>query len=488
MRQILLAAFVLAVPSPAFAQKDQVVEGEVNQKNRDKLLSKPNRRFPHVAVIAQDADLRDERYVVGSITRGHGLRVERTEADRYQVWWQGKGVWINRADVLPTDEALDYFTEAIRQNPNAVDYVARGGLRLGTDLEGALDDFNKAIALDQSQAWFYDDRGSGWIAKGELDKAMADFNTAILIDPNYAPAHKNRGLVHLITGAFVKAIADCDTAIRLDPTDSHAYGLRGWARESQGDIEQAVIDFSSAISLDPKDVNAYSHRGLAFRGKGDFDRAISDYDEAIRLDPTNPKILNARGDARWMKKDYDGAIADFSESIRLDPKYAFAFNNRGNAWRAKRDCDQALADFDEAIRLDPTYAMAHNNRGLALRDLGEFEKALAAFDEAIRLDPKYVDAYCHRARIRASCPDERLRDGRKAVEDAKTACELRFWKDFRSIGFLAAAYAELGEFDKAIESQQRALEVVPKAGRAMFQVRLELYQAGKPYRDEPVKR
>jgi len=318
MRQFLLAAFAFLAPLPAFAQKDRVLKARLTQKDRKKLTFRSNGRRPYVIVIAQVADLRDERYVLGTITRGHDLRVEKTEADRYQVWWQGKGVWIDRADVLPSNEAIDYFTEAIRQQPTAVDFIVRGGLRMGTDPDGALDDFNKAIDLDQSQASFYDYRGFTWMVKGDFDKA--------------------------------------------------------------------------------------------------------------------------------------------------------------------------LADFDEAMRLDPTNAMPHDKRGLALRDMGEFDKALAAFDEAIRLDPKYVAAYCNRARIHASCPDERFRDGRKAVEDATTACKLHSWKDCRSLAFLAAAYAELGEFDKAIESQKRALEVVPKVGRATFRVRLELYQAGKPYRDEPVKR
>jgi tetratricopeptide (TPR) repeat protein len=132
--------------------------------------------------------------------------------------------------------------------------------------------------------------------------------------------------------------------------------------------------------------------------------------------------------------------------------------------------------------------MPHNNRGLALRDLGEFDKALAAYDEAVRLAPNSASAYHNRAWLRATCPDQRFRDGRKALEDAKTACDLHSWKDYRSLTSLAAAYAELGEFNNAIESQRQAIDVAPDADKKKLQPRLELYQAGKPYREAPMRK
>jgi serine/threonine-protein kinase len=58
------------------------------------------------------------------------------------------------------------------------------------------------------------------------------------------------------------------------------------------------------------------------------------------------------------------------------------------------------------------------------------------------------------------------------------------WKQSGYFDTLAAAYAEAGEFDEAVRWQTKAMEEVPESEKADFHVRLELYKAGKPYRDE----
>jgi tetratricopeptide (TPR) repeat protein len=120
---------------------------------------------------------------------------------------------------------------------------------------------------------------------------------------------------------------------------------------------------------------------------------------------------------------------------------------------------------------------------------GEYEKALKDYTEAVRLDPKDADVLSARAWLRATCPDEKYRDGRAAVRDAKTACELTGWRTAYVVGTLAAAHAEAGEFDQAVEYIKRALgdkqyeKESGETGRKM----LKLFEQGKPYREEPPK-
>ena len=49
---------------------------------------------------------------------------------------------------------------------------------------------------------------------------------------------------------------------------------------------------------------------------------------------------------------------------------------------------------------------------------------------------------------------------------------------------LAAAYAELGQFDKAIEWQTKASDSAPAELKGAYRDRLKLYQDQKPYRFE----
>ena len=74
----------------------------------------------------------------------------------------------------------------------------------------------------------------------------------------------------------------------------------------------------------------------------------------------------------------------------------------------------------------------------------------------------------------ATCPDAKHRDGRKAVELATRACELN-----------EADYAEAGDFDKAVEWQEKANKLYSDADdRKKGEDRLKLYQQRKPYREE----
>ncbi|HVC97751.1 MAG TPA: tetratricopeptide repeat protein, partial [Pirellulales bacterium] len=258
-------------------------------------------------------------------------------------------------------------------------------------------------------------------------------------------------------------------AIRLDPNLGPIFADR----------------YDEAIRLDPKNSATYGSRAATWGNKGDFDKAIADFDEAIRLDPKNWEAYIGRGHAWFAESEFDKALADYDEAIRLNPKNWEAYAGRGNAWWFKSEFDKALADYEEAIRLNPDNSVAYIGRGSALNSKGEYEKALADFDEAIRLDSESSSALNNRALLRATCPDAKFRDGAKAIEDATKGCELTDWKDPYCLDSLAAAYAEAGQFDKAVEWQEKAVELAPDDDD--FETRLKLYQEGKPYREEPKK-
>ena len=96
-------------------------------------------------------------------------------------------------------------------------------------------------------------------------------------------------------------------------------------------------------------------------------------------------------------------------------------------------------------------------------------------------------SYHNIARLRATCPDARYRDGKKAVEIATKACELNGWKDAGSLDLLAAAYAEAGEIEQAIKWENKAIEVAPANHKFLYLRNLDFYKQGKPHRDEAKK-
>ena len=333
----------------------------------------------------------------------------------------------------------------------------------------------------------------GYVLKTEVVK-LADaekyFSDKIRTNEKEAWAWRMRAQARSFNGEHDGAIEDLTRAIRLDPS-SEGYSARGNALRMKGELEKAIRDYDEAIRLDPESGMAFNNRGSAWYVKKEFDKAIQDYSEAIRLDPNDTLALNNRAGAWHDKGDLDKAIQDYNEIIRIDSKYVFAFNNRGTVWYAKKEYDKAIADYDEAIRLDPEYAHAHFNRGEARYAKGDYDEAIADFTKLIQLKPKDAIAYGYVAWLLSTCPEEKLRDGKRAVEMATKACELTGWKDAGQLATLAAAYAEAGDFENAIAYQEKALKddgyAKKEDAQALLNLyKLNLYKQKKPFRYAPL--
>ena len=249
-------------------------------------------------------------------------------------------------------------------------------------------------------------------------------------------------------------------------------------------LEHAIAYYTDYLEQNPTSSWAYNQRAIVWRQWGQNDKAIEDYTLAIRLNPKSAVAYSNRGNIWSVKRDLDAALKDFSEAIHLDPKYTKAYFRRGNVLRTKGQFDAALKDYDEAIRLDPKFAWAFNSRGAAWKAKGDFDAALKDYEEAVRLDPTYAAAYNSLAWVRATAKDAMYRNGERAVADAIKACDLTFWRDKYMLDTLAAAYAEAGDFNSAIQWQTKAIELAPEASKATYRLRLDLFLSGKPYREE----
>ena len=115
-------------------------------------------------------------------------------------------------------------------------------------------------------------------------------------------------------------------------------------------------------------------------------------------------------------------------------------------------------------------------------------KTLDCYDKAIGLDANAVPVLNNLAWFLATCPEDGIRNGARAVELAERACKITEWRAAVLMGTLAAAYAEAGRFPDAITMAEKAIakargekqdDVAKRNGEL-----LELYRSGKPYREK----
>jgi len=330
----------------------------------------------------------------------------------------------------------------------------------------------------------------GFVQRQVYDAELTDLTYTVLKEQDGWLSVRHRGA----QGWFPKdkaillseALSYFDDKVRANDRDSFALACRGRAWKEQGKYEKALADLNEAIRLNPDRAAYFSNRGMIYDRLDEFDRAIGDYNEALRRDPVDAQTYYNRGRAYRVKKDDDQAIKDYNQAVRLDPQLADAFFHRGNAYKAKKEYSQAIRDYGEAIRLEPSWPDPYFNRANAQHANKDYAQAANDFSQVIRLDPEDADACSNLAWLLATCPDPKVRDGKKAVECATKACDLTSWKASYFLSTLAAACAENGDYEQAIKWQKRALESAQyekNEGKEARQ-RLALFENRRPYREE----
>lgn len=189
----------------------------------------------------------------------------------------------------------------------------------------------------------------------------------------------------------------------------------------------------------------------------------------------------------------DTAIEELSAAIRLAPNDAHLYFRRAMIYDLQSlDSDnnavvqRALDDLDAAIRHFPRFSAAYLERAGILYEKGDYAKASADWVAGRKLDPDNVDILNELAWLRATSPDDNLRDGGEALELANRACKLSQSQDADCLETLAAAQAEQRDFRSAIQTQLKAIDLYKARGNSTDEAlhRLAEYGRSKPLRDD----
>ncbi len=190
---------------------------------------------------------------------------------------------------------------------------------------------------------------------------------------------------------------------------------------------------------------------------------------------------------KLQKDDVAGAKRNVDAVLQRDPTFWPALYVRAQIYSHQGKYDLALKDCNEALHQDRSVVEAAILRANINARLGKHAEALKEYDYLISLHPRNVTlarVMSDRAWFRATCPNDSFRNGQQAVKDAKAACSIMTWKDEQMVDTLAAAYAETGDFNSAIQyvSQALAVKGISSDSTKLFQRHLVLFQQRKAIR------
>jgi tetratricopeptide (TPR) repeat protein len=219
-------------------------------------------------------------------------------------------------DRVQMKEAIDRSLAIDPSDPNALQARARMRADYESDLEGALDDLNHAIAQAPGSSMAWNDLGLLQDARGAHREAEAALKTSIELDPDDPVGHANLAILYLDQSRMKEAKREIDAALAADPSFDIALLARGRYYLQTGEVDKAVDDLLAASTANPSYSQAHLMLAAGHYEHGDREPSNQALDNADRLDKNDPVISSFR--TALAIDDYDsvGAIKYAQEFLR----------------------------------------------------------------------------------------------------------------------------------------------------------------------------
>jgi len=404
--------------------------------------------------------------------------------------------------------------------------------RLRNEPEKSARFFEKALQLQPDHVAALVWLGGLYLLQGRPEAAEPLFTKALSLQPRLAAALSGLGRVALAKRDYPRAVKSLEEALTEDQSASIIHYPLAMAYRELGEMEKAEGHLRQRGHVDPappdplmaelngslKSAVTYERLGVNALDKREWVAAAAYFRKGVELAPDNPSLRHRLGTALFLNGDARAAREQFEEVVRRSPDFAKARYSLGvlliTSGRLNEGVEQLLA----AVKNDPDYVEARLRLAEALRQSGRMTESLSQYEEVSRIDSRNAEARfgfamtlvrlrryqeardrlvegmraypTHPAfaralaRLLAAAPDDRVRDGRRAMAMAQQLLKERQTLDLGET--MAMALAELEQYEQAAALQREVMAAARKAGRddvvRQMSENLELYQRHRPCR------
>jgi len=410
------------------------------------------------------------------------------------------------------------------------------------DAANSMSSFRRALELQPEDVPTLIWVGDGELDEGKPDQAETHFTKALSIQPRSAAAQYGLGRVALSKQNYAKAVEYLEKALSLAPSATVVHYPLGMAYRGLGDQSKAQAHLSQrgTLALTPDDplmdrLNALLSSALAYEVSGDealqhrdFKGAAEIFRKGLQVAPKEPLLHHKLGTALALLGDGTGAVEQFDQALKLDPNFVKAHYSLAlmqsdagqpapaiqhlqaalkaqpgyvearlllaDVLRRSGQADASLPQYAQVVSQDPRIPEARFGYAAALIRLRRWTEARDYLDDAIRVYPNELAFANALARVLAAAPDDKVRDGRRAIATAQLViAQVRATETLET---MAMAQAETGQFTEAATWQKDAIAAAERNGQRDIAERiadnLRLYESRKPCRtpwraDEPIE-
>lgn len=192
------------------------------------------------------------------------------------------------------------------------------------------------------------------------------------------------------------------------------------------------------------------------------EEAHKHYKRAAQLDPSDAKAFNGLGITALRIGQPDLALQYLNRAIELVPTHAKYQFNIAEVYAGYGELYEAATHYQNAMESAPCFVEAIVRLATMQASVGAFDSARNTLESGLECSKGDAELHGHLAWLLATCPDDTIRDGKRAVDVAVNLCERTAYEDAMALSTLAVAYAETLAFDRAIATQSEAIRLASR--------------------------
>ena len=250
------------------------------------------------------------------------------------------------------------------------------------DYDKAIEHYNYAVKLDNSNAQSYSLRAYTYINQKRWSEATDDVVSAFSIDITDGGALDCVNT--LADSASVVLCSKMKIQTKKDPNNSLWPFIIGATYEKRGNMTEALEFFNKSFDIEPS-AEAAQRLSAAYSDADNLKMALDFADRAIQMDSTDTDGLYSKAMAYFKARRWEDADRALSIYLDAEPERADAYCYRGFTRDHLGKTNEAAYDYDTAITLQPM-VISYYFRGRHYWNLGDKDKAIADFKQAVEMD------------------------------------------------------------------------------------------------------
>jgi tetratricopeptide (TPR) repeat protein len=263
----------------------------------------------------------------------------------------------------------------------------------------------------------------------QWDAAAAELEKVVAADATRVEAWSDLAKCYKMLKRYDKAASAYASASKLQPDNMDLLSNLGFAQLNAQQLESAMETYNKMLKIDPISYDANVHLGFVFQKADDNEKAIAYYEKALEGRSDDIATMGSLAKLYAEVGDMDKSVEMYNRAIETstDPAQKKQLRSKlGKSLLSAKKWDDAAAVYTALVESNPDDPASQFNLGISLTQGNRPAEAVPHLEKVIQLSPDYVDAYQQ----------------------------------------LAGAYNEIGRYDAAIRTVQKALPLTQdkKAG------------------------